>query len=247
MTSATSTRAAEGDDSFAQAGFEILSDVLPVPQCDALAVELTALYAEHQQSSRNKIGGVRNLLRINPRVAAVASSHDIQSILQQRAGKRMFPVRALFFDKTAEANWRVPWHQDLSIAVAERIDVEGFTGWSIKDEVIHVQPPREVLEDMITVRLHLDDCAAANGALRVIPGSHRRGRLSQAEILAFAQAAQEVTCEIEKGGVLLMRPLLMHASSPATNPAHRRVLHIEYAGAALPGGLKWFEENGSTQ
>jgi ectoine hydroxylase-related dioxygenase (phytanoyl-CoA dioxygenase family) len=94
---------------------------------------------------------------------------------------------------------------------------------------------------MVTVRLHLDDCNADNGALKVIPGSHQSGKLDAAEISRRAQENQVVICEVGQGGALLMRPLILHSSSPANNPSHRRVLHIEYATGELPNGLKWFD------
>jgi ectoine hydroxylase-related dioxygenase (phytanoyl-CoA dioxygenase family) len=82
------------------------------------------------------------------------------------------PVRAIFFDKSSGSNWLVPWHQDLTIAVASKCEAPGFGPWSVKDGIPHVQPPDELLKQMIALRLHLDDCDASNGALRVIPGSH---------------------------------------------------------------------------
>ena len=104
-----------------------------------------------------------------------------------------------------------------------------------------MQPPPQILGSMVTVRLHLDDCSADNGALRVLPGSHLQGELSTEAISAWIRQQQPVTCEISTGGALLMRPLLLHASAPAKNPSHRRVLHVEYAATELPNGLKWSE------
>lgn len=162
-------------------------------------------------------------------------------MLKCRLHKDFFPVRALFFDKTPGANWSVAWHQDLSIAVAERIETAGFSGWSIKEGIVHVQPARNILEGMVTMRLHLDNCDAGNGALRVIPESHLRGKLEECEIARWTEDKPAHICEIPRGGVLLMRPLLLHSSAQATNPSHRRVIHIEYASDELPGGLKWFD------
>jgi ectoine hydroxylase-related dioxygenase (phytanoyl-CoA dioxygenase family) len=156
-------------------------------------------------------------------------------------GPGAFPVRALFFDKLPRANWSVPWHQDFTIAVAERVEVPDFAGWSVKEGVIHVQAPAGILEKMVTLRLHLDDCDEENGALRVIRGSHRHGKLADADVERWKETGEVVTCAVPKGGVLLMRPLLLHASSPAKRPCHRRVLHLEYAAEPLPPGLRWYE------
>lgn len=149
------------------------------------------------------------------------------------------PVRGIFFDKVEGANWKVPWHQDVTIAVKERRDVPGFRGWSLKDGIPHVQPPVEVLEKMLTCRLSLDDCTPENGPLRVIPGSHRLGRLPKSEVLRLGHEGPAVECCVPAGGAVWMKPLLIHSSSKARVPSHRRVLHLEFAGCDLPGGLEW--------
>jgi hypothetical protein len=149
------------------------------------------------------------------------------------------PVRAIYFDKSPATNWLVAWHQDLTVAVAERRDALGFGPWSVKDGVHHVQPPVELLEHMLAVRLHLDDANESNGALRVIPASHCHGRLDAEHSERLRAAIAESLCGAAAGDALLMRPLLLHASSRATAPVRRRVLHIEYAACELPGGLAW--------
>jgi ectoine hydroxylase-related dioxygenase (phytanoyl-CoA dioxygenase family) len=150
-------------------------------------------------------------------------------------------VRGLLFNKLPEANWAVPWHQDLTIAVRERRQAPGFGPWSLKDGVVHVQPPDEVIARMVSVRIHLDDTDAQNGALRVIPGSHTEGRLSAEAIGRWTTSRTAVTLEAPAGSVLLMRPHLLHASSAAEPPGQRRVIHIEYAADELPFGLEWNE------
>jgi ectoine hydroxylase-related dioxygenase (phytanoyl-CoA dioxygenase family) len=152
----------------------------------------------------------------------------------------------LLFDKAPAANWKVPWHQDTAIAVAERVEVPGFVGWSVKDGVTHVHPPVEILERMVALRIHLDDCGPDNGPLRVLPGSHRHGKLDEAQIEHWRQTTAEVRCCAMQGDVLVMRPLLLHASSPAKAPSHRRVIHLEYACGALPNGMRWFEQTTPT-
>lgn len=201
---------------------------------------LLAAFAEW--SGRNadaSPAGVRNLLRELPEVASVAASGAVRSVIEPVLGGTAFPVRALWFDKTPEANWKVPWHQDLAIAVVERVEVAGFTGWSVKEGVPHVHPPVAILENLVTVRLHLDDCGVDNGPLRVLPGSHRGGRLDADGIARWREHAAETKCLVSKGGALLLRPLLLHASSAARRPGHRRVLHLEFVAVELPGGLRW--------
>jgi ectoine hydroxylase-related dioxygenase (phytanoyl-CoA dioxygenase family) len=231
----------KGFSRFEQDGFQVVKSLFEHNECDLLSAELTPLFDQQQKLAKNKIGGVRNLLRNSSRVFQFATSAKLVSLLENVAGLSVFPVRAIFFDKNPEANWLVPWHQDLAIAVAERIETPDFTGWSIKDEMLHVHPPREILESMVTVRLHLDDCDASNGALKVLPETHCHGKLGAADISKWTAKGEPVVCELSKGDALLMRPLILHASSPAENPRHRRVLHVEYASQELPNGLKWFD------
>ncbi len=226
---------------FERDGYAVIPDFLPLPECEALATELTVLLEQQQQSSPRFRGGLRNVLRVNPQAAVVACSDKFIAKVSDLIGGRAFPVRAIFFDKTDGANWGVPWHQDVAIAVAERIETPGFGPWSVKEGIVHVQPPQHILASMVTLRLHLDDCTADNGALRVWPGSHRQGELGAEALADWTARPGAVTCEVLKGGALVMRPLLLHASSPAKNPSHRRVLHVEYAATELPNGLKWSE------
>ena len=216
-------------------------DVLPEKECELLANELSALHQRRREAAKSRLGGVRNLLRILPQVADLAHSPRLQIILNEKLHRTAFPVRALFFDKTVEANWHVAWHQDLTIAVVEKIETPEYIAWSVKEGSVHVQPERRVLEGMAAIRLHLDACNASNGALKVLPGSHLHGKLDAAAIKKWTHETNPFVCEIPKGGALLMRPLLLHSSAPSQNPAHRRVVHIEYATEELPNGLKWFD------
>lgn len=150
-------------------------------------------------------------------------------------------MRGLFFDKPRGANWGVPWHQDLAIAVKERAEVAGFQGWSVKSGVTHVHPPADILERMVAMRIHLDACDADNGALRLIPGSHRDGKLDNAMIERWVHQGPCAMPTMAAGDLLLMRPLLLHASSKARDGRQRRVIHVEFAAGELPGGLEWFE------
>lgn len=148
-------------------------------------------------------------------------------------------VRVLLFDKTAEANWGVPWHQDRSIAVRERFDLAGHCCWTKRAGYWQVEPPVEALQSMITLRAHLEDCGEDNGPLQLIPGSHAAGRLTQTEILTRSKMANAVTCYARAGDVLAIRPLLIHSSRPARCPTRRRVLHLEFAAYELARPLQW--------
>jgi ectoine hydroxylase-related dioxygenase (phytanoyl-CoA dioxygenase family) len=154
-------------------------------------------------------------------------------------GENAAAVRGLLFDKTPEANWNVVWHQDRTVAVTNRKEVSGWGAWTEKAGVTHVQPHATILEQMLTIRLHLDPCPVEKGALRVLPGTHTRGLLHSEEIAALRETGVEVCLPFERGDALLMRPLLLHASSPSHSAGHRRVIHLEYASAVLPAGLEW--------
>jgi len=195
-------------------------------------------FVEQNLSARGHRGGVRNLLDF-PRMRDLAESRAICSAVKAVLGSGARVVRGILFDKTEEANWKVPWHQDVTIAVDRKVEAEGYGPWSVKAGILHVQPPASVLERMVSVRLHLDDCPEENGALRVIAGSHTSGKLNERLIQDIAMRSVAVTCAMQPGGVLMMRPLVLHASSASKLPGHRRVVHFDYAAADLPVGMDW--------
>jgi len=166
----------------------------------------------------------------------------VRAAVEAVVGQGAFAVRGVLFDKHADANWKVPWHQDLTVAVRRKVPTNGYGPWSEKAGLPHVQLPTEVLERMLTVRIHLDDCDSSNGAVRVLPGSHLAGRLTDLELASWSRAVQPVTCSVSRGGLLVMRPLLVHASSAATIPTRRRVLHLDFTSGTLAAGLEWSEQ-----
>jgi ectoine hydroxylase-related dioxygenase (phytanoyl-CoA dioxygenase family) len=193
---------------------------------------------ERELAPRQGRGGVRNLLDFRA-TRALADNGAIAEIVEAVLGPGAMPVRGILFDKTSASNWKVPWHQDVTIAVAERLEVDGYGPWSLKEGVAHVQPPASVLQRMVTVRIHLDDCPEENGALKVVAGSHRRGKIPERQVAEIVADGEVRVCEAQAGGVLVMRPLLVHSSSAAEVPGHRRVIHFDFAGGDLNGGLKW--------
>jgi hypothetical protein len=211
-------------------GFEIVLGVLREEEVNGL---ITALGPVN--------GAGRRGLLDTPMVAKLASSAQLLDLVRPHLKSEPRPVRGIYFDKSPETNWLVAWHQDLTLAVRSRVDVPGFGPWSTKDGVPHVQAPVELLEQMLTVRLHLDDCDETNGALRVIPGSHSYGRLSAERIEQLREQNSEFVCRVSAGDALVMSPLLLHASSRSLSTRHRRVLHIEYASFSLPAELQWNE------
>lgn len=199
---------------------------------------LDRIVAEVKSEGESR-GGVRDLLAHSAGARTLARHPGVRQIAASVLGPGCFVTRAILFDKTERANWKVVWHQDLTIAVKERLEAPDFGAWSVKAGIVHVQPPVEVLERMIAVRVHLDDCGLENGPVRVLPGSHRSGRLGSDETEIWKQRVPAVECPVPRGGVLIFRPLILHASSPATVPSHRRVVHFEFAASELSSGLQW--------
>lgn len=148
-------------------------------------------------------------------------------------------IRAFYLDKTPEENWALAWHQDTTLAFAEAKDVEGFGAWVNKAHFFHAQAPAELMARVLSTRLHFDDIDAAQGALKVLPGTHRDGKLDDAAIARRAEAHAPVYLPALRGEVLLMHPLLLHGSDRAREPRRRRILHLEWAAFDPPGGLRW--------
>jgi hypothetical protein len=223
------------------AGFYLTRETVDIASINDLLRTLEqAKDSPHARSHEGETYALRNILRAVPGVYEMAIVPFLMDRIRDVLGSGARPVKAILFDKTESVNWNLKWHQDNVIAVQERRDVPGFSGWSEKVGIPHVRPPVEVLQQMLAARIHLDDCPADNGALKVLAGSHAYGRLSAEEFDDWCHKTP-VVCSAAKGQVLFMRPLLLHSSARAANPRHRRVLHVEYAASDLPGDLVWAE------
>lgn len=235
-------------DDIAREGFAVIEGVLDSETVDSLIRELAKARVDELGSQRaGRAFGLRNLLNAVPATRELANSAALRSLVNPILGNTARVVRSIYFDKHKNANWKVAWHQDLTIAVREKLDVEGFNAWSIKAGIAHVQPPLSILNNLLTLRVHLDHTDDSNGALRVLPGTHRHGRLDANQIQYWKENQRIVTCSVPRGGVMVMRPLLLHSSLSALEPEHRRVLHFEYSSVELPAELEWFEESASAK
>jgi hypothetical protein len=207
----------------------------------AAAVEQLREFAEPSvagQSGARIFGGA---------IAAVVAAPDsaFMRIAIEALGASARPVRAVLFDKSEEANWSAGWHQDRTIAVREQREVEGYGPWSVKGGAVHVEPPFEILRDMITLRAHLDDCDADNAPLLVAPGSHRLGRLPIAAIDDAAARLGSVCCLARLGDIWVYATPILHASDRAKQPRRRRVLQVDFSAGPLAAGLEWLGIEGS--
>ena len=217
-------------NAFDDLGFSVFGGIVPPPVCDRLCAALSAA-ASNSAGSRTLL--VHPLCR--ELVATIKSHRDVRPLLPRSA----VAVQCTLFDKTPERNWLVSLHQDLSIPVRAQVESDQCGVWSQKEGQWFVQPPDEVLNRLVAVRVHLDASTAENGPLRVVPGSHRFGRLTASEADRHRKAFGETAVESPQGGALVMRPLLLHASSKAASPMHRRVLHFLFGPPELPSGLEW--------
>jgi ectoine hydroxylase-related dioxygenase (phytanoyl-CoA dioxygenase family) len=217
-------------EEFDRQGFTIVESVLSPEQIAATIAHLDSISIDR--------AGTRNLHRLawcSELVAILRSHPTIAELLPLNN----VAVQCTLFEKTIDRNWLVPLHQDLSIPVRERCENIHLSGWSHKEGILYVQPPIEVLEKLVAIRIHIDDCNSDNGALRVVPGSHDRGRISTADIATLKTDNGAQLCTVKQGGALVMRPLLLHASSKANIPNRRRVLHFLFGSVSLPLGLEW--------
>jgi hypothetical protein len=215
---------------FDRQGFTIVESMLSLAEIEATIAHLDSISLD-RAGTRNLLGfawcvELVDVLRSHPTIAKLLPPDPVA-------------VQCTLFEKTVAKNWLVPLHQDLSIPVRERCEDIHLSGWSHKEGILYVQPPVEVLEKLVAIRIHIDDCNRDNGALRVVPGSHDRGRISSSDIATLKTDNGEELCTVKQGGALVMRPLLLHASSKATNPNRRRVLHFLFSSASLPLGLQW--------
>ena len=172
--------------------------------------------------------GARHLMR-HSAVSTIARDRRLVSIASRFLGTSAIPFRATLFDKSRDNNWLVVWHQDTALPLRERRDVSGWGPWSVKAGIPYAHAPASALSRVVSLRLHIDDSGLDNGPLRVLPGTHTLGVMSDTEVAQFARDVQAVDCVASAGAVVAMRPLLVHASSKTETDRRRRVLHIEYA------------------
>ena len=210
-------------------GFALIPNLLSEVECDQVALALDA--------TETRGAGSRRLLQLawcSALAQKVMSHPEVRRALPPRARA----IQCTFFEKSAARNWLVPIHQDLSIPVARRLDHPALAGWSEKEGVVFVQPPDEILAQLLAVRVHVDQCSINDGPLRVVPASHELGRVDP-DHAANLGRTEGLAVPANRGDALLMRPLILHASSKSSGASLRRVLHFLFGPDALPYGLAW--------
>ncbi|WP_341841488.1 phytanoyl-CoA dioxygenase family protein [Chitinophaga caseinilytica] len=225
---------------FSENGFAITQPLFSDDQIAAIVQAIDTTDHSHPAFRKSAdLFAVRRFLHEVPAVQPLVLTDALLQLVETFAGSGYRPVKSIYFDKPPESNWFVSYHQDLTISVDKKSDAEGYGPWTVKPGQFAVQPPLPILENNLTLRIHLDDTDEHNGALRVVPGSHRKG-VYRPETIDW-QRETDVSCAVPRGGVMLMRPLLLHASGRTTNNRRRRVIHIEFSNSVLPEGMQWSE------
>jgi ectoine hydroxylase-related dioxygenase (phytanoyl-CoA dioxygenase family) len=228
-------------------GCETYLNVLPPTEVTQYLqqIENTPQYSANFRANQH-LFAIRNLLGEIPSLQTLLQKDVIQEIVRKYfLGTVAHCIKAIYFDKPPLSNWVVNWHQDLTINVKNKPAQapKGFDKWIQKPTFWSVQPPLSYLQNIVTLRLHLDDCNADNGALKVLPASQILGITPSQELAKLKYTHNETVCEVPAGGVLAMSPLLWHASSKNKTNHHRRVIHLEFSNMVLPEGLEWFEKH----
>ncbi len=211
-------------------GYGIVMPVLSERECDDLLMVLDSPMLVRSRA------GARHLLSVQP-VAELANDRRLITMAAEVLGRPASPFRVTLFDKSAGANWSVVWHQDTALPLRARVDLPGWGPWSHKGGVLYAHAPAEALSKVVALRIHLDESSISNGPLRVIPASHRLGVLEDAEVERVARERLPMDCIVGRGGVIAMRPLIIHSSPRVHSAVARRVLHIEYTSSfeIIPG------------
>ncbi|KAF2510057.1 phytanoyl-CoA dioxygenase [Flavobacterium zhairuonense] len=225
-------------------GFSIINNVYTENEIEKLVSSIENKTANNPKNTTFRksqdLFAIRQFHKEIPETLPFIFNQNLQNIIETNFGKGYFITKSIYFDKPEKSNWFVAYHQDLTISVDKKIEVENFENWTVKQNQFAVQPPKEILEDNFTIRIHIDKTTKDNGALKVINNSHSKGIL-RIENLDFEKETETI-CEVEKGGIMIMKPLLFHASNKTTNNERRRVIHIEFSKQQLPSGLEWSEK-----
>lgn len=224
-------------------GYSILTDVYSNNEISQILACIENAEQNGNSFMKTKdLFAIRQLLKNVPGLSDLLFNKKLTKLLADLSESEYFLTKAIYFDKPGESNWFVAYHQDLSISVNKRSDLENYSNWTFKKGQYGVQPPIEILQDTITIRIHLDKTDKNNGALKVIPKSHLNG-IVRTDSKDW-DIESEFSCEIEKGGAMLMKPLTLHASNRTTNGKKRRVIHLEFNNHNLMEPLAWLEHYG---
>lgn len=221
-------------------GFTTIDKIYSDQEIDQIL--LTINQADNTKDTFRKstdLFAIRQFLNEIPETKSLVFNDNLNTVIKELFGDNYFVVKSIYFDKPETSNWYVSYHQDLTISVNKKVELENFGPWTTKQNQFAVQPPIDILENIYTIRIHLDETDENNGALRVIPNSHSK-KIYRPETIDWTKETETI-CKVEKGGLMIMKPLILHSSSRTTNNKKRRVIHIEFSNQELPTELKWAE------
>ncbi|MCS4301584.1 phytanoyl-CoA dioxygenase family protein [Chryseobacterium sp. BIGb0232] len=221
-------------------GFSVINEVFSDAEIAQIIHVLDNIDTSKENFRKSEdLFAIRQFLKEIPEVKDLIFNENIRKIINEIFGEKYFVVKSIYFDKPETSNWYVAYHQDLTISVDKKLELSGFGPWTTKQNQFAVQPPLNILENIYTIRIHLDETDENNGALKVITQSHVKG-IYRPETIDWNVETEEI-CKVEKGGVMLMKPLTLHGSNRTTNGKKRRVIHIEFSDMELPEVLQWAE------
>jgi ectoine hydroxylase-related dioxygenase (phytanoyl-CoA dioxygenase family) len=215
-------------------GFAIVPEIYSSVEIDNIVKLIKSIHG-------NKVlFGSRTFLQKTPGLLDLLINKPMEKIISEVAPGFSI-IKSIYFDKPPQGNWFVSLHQDKIIFVKSKLDTVGFKNWTKREDEFGVQPPADILGNIVTVRIHLDDADETNGALKVIPYSHSEAGIRHAVFSTFSDSDTSI-CRVEAGGIMLMKPLLVHASSKSTSEKARRVIHLEFCNQDVPDGLEWSQK-----
>lgn len=221
-------------------GFAVINHVFSQEELEDINLALQNINTSKENFRKSEdLFAIRQFLKEVPEIKDLVFNENIRKVIKEIFGEKYFVVKSIYFDKPETSNWYVAYHQDLTISVDKKLELANFGPWTTKQNQFAVQPPLNILENIYTIRIHLDDTDENNGALKVVPKSHAKG-IYRPETIDWTVETEEI-CSVEKGGIMIMKPLTLHGSNRTTNGKKRRVIHIEFSDIELPEVLQWSE------
>lgn len=221
-------------------GFATIDNIYTTEEVEIMLRQISKANTDKETFRKSvDLFAIRQFFKEVPAIIDTIFNDKLKAVLKQHLGDNYFVVKSIYFDKPEASNWYVSYHQDLTISVDKKLELNGFEFWTTKHNQFAVQPPLDILKNILTVRIHLDDTDENNGALKVVPNSHLK-EIYRPETIDWT-IESEVSCNVSKGGIMLMKPLLLHSSGRTTNNRQRRVIHIEFSNRELPTEINWAE------
>lgn len=221
-------------------GFSVINSVYTKSEIQSISNFISNLDTSNPIFRKSEdLFAIRQFIKEVPQINDLIFTKSLLEIIKSIGGNDYFVVKSIYFDKPEKSNWFVSYHQDLTISIDKKQEIVGFTNWTTKHNQFAVQPTSDILENIFTIRIHLDDTNEENGALKVLEKSHLKAinRIDNLDLIN----EKEVFCNVKSGGIMLMKPLLFHGSNKTTNDKNRRVIHIEFSNKILPENLQWSE------